>query len=98
MKIQSKYTLAAAAVEFSCKTVRSRPVGCLAAERGKFGLGEGPQSISLSLSVRQIGICMKRKMGVITLCSPGQFKPMFEHCQYVCLGFSHLGGANVEQL
>ena len=29
----------------------SRPVGCLAAEGGKFGLGEGPQSISVCLSV-----------------------------------------------
>ena len=63
----------------------SRPVGCLAAEGGKFGLGEGPQSISLSLSVRQIGICMKRKLGAVALCPAGQFKPMFEHCQKLCV-------------
>ena len=56
----------------------SRPaVGCLAAEGGKFGLGEGPQSISLCLTVcpsdwylHEKGCCAFPPWSVLTPSSP----------------------------
>ena len=83
--MQCSRTVAELAEELQNSCSLGPAVGCLAAEGGKFGLGEGPQSISLSLSVRQIGICMKRKLVAVALCPAGQFKPMFEHCQKLCI-------------
>ena len=89
----------------------SRPaVGCLAAEGGKFGLGEGPQSISLCLTVcpsdwylHEKGCCAFPPWSVLTPSSPlcGKLIPTHAVSQTVnaksryVLNFSNQGGVVV---